>query len=143
MSAALFHIRGEGKIKLSVLKTYGEGTEFAPSKTYRLIGDRIIGAIDGKEAVLQAIELMLSTQRWRYRIFSGDYGCELQALLGESGRLLETEIELLVREALEEDDRIASIENISVKYERDTAEISFTAVSRFGEIDVERSIWIG
>ncbi len=130
----------ERERRLSVLKTYGEGVSFAPSKTYRLAGDRIVGMIDGKESVLQAIELILSTERWRYRIFSKDYGCELQALLGESERPLETETELIIREALAEDDRITSVENVSVKYEGDRVTIGFTAVSRFGDIEVERSV---
>lgn len=125
------------------MKTYGDDVAFAPSKTYRLMGNRVVGMVDGKNAVLQAIELILGTQRWQHEIFSGDYGCELAELFGESGHSPEKEIELLISEALFEDDRITSIENFSVKYEGDTALISFTAVSRFGDIYVERSASIG
>ena len=56
---------------------------------------------------------------------------------------MEKEIELLMKEALQEDDRITAIEGLSVEYEGDTAKISFTAVSRFGDIKVERSVSVG
>ena len=128
---------------MSVLKTYGDEVTFASSNTYRLVGDRIMGMTDGKSAVLQAIELALGTERWRYVIFSGDYGCELSSLFGQNRRPMEKEIELLIKEALEEDDRITAIENFSVRYEGDTAVISFTAISRFGDIQVERSVLVG
>lgn len=128
---------------MSVLKTYGGEVTFAPSRTYRLVGDRILGMTDGRDAVLQAIELALGTQRWGHEIFSGDYGCEIQALFGQDKRPMEKEIELLMKEALQEDDRITAIEGLSVEYEGDTAKISFTAVSRFGDIKVERSVSVG
>lgn len=128
---------------LSVLKTYGDGTEFAPSNTYRLVKDRVVGMTDGKSAVLQAIELALGTERWRYEIFSSDYGCEIQSLLGQNRRPMEKEIELMISEAIKEDDRITGIEGFSMRYEGDTAKISFTAISRFGDIRVERSISVG
>ena len=70
---------------MSVLKTYGsDTTSRKPSKTYRIVGDRIEGFCDGKQAVMQAIDLMLNTERWRHLIYSGDYGVELEELLGQS-----------------------------------------------------------
>lgn len=128
---------------MSVLKTYGDDTVFATSRTYRLDGDRIMGMTDGKEAVFQAIELALTTGRWQHGIYSGDYGCEIHELFGHDSRPMEKEIELLMREALEQDDRITEVKDFRVDYKGDTAEISFTAVSRFGDIQVERSVLVG
>lgn len=129
---------------MSVLKTYGEfRPDFAPSKTYRLTGDRISGMTDGKGAICQAIDLALSTERWRYQIFSADYGCELQALFGQQKRVDPVEIKLLIEEALLEDDRIKAIEDMLVEYEGDTAAISFTAVTAFGDIKAERRVSVG
>ena len=68
---------------MSVLKTYPDGTTTAPSKTFRIHGGRIEGTIDGLDAVRQSIELILTTERFLWPIFSSDYGAELEELIGD------------------------------------------------------------
>lgn len=129
---------------MSVLKTYGEDTtSFKPSKTYRLTSDRVEGKTDGKNAVSQAIDLMLSTERWRHLIYSGDYGVELEELFGKSRGYLEADMERRFSEALAEDDRIKGIEGFAMTFLGDEAHISFTVITTFGNVTVERSVSIG
>ena len=129
---------------MSVLKSYGERErKTAPSKTYRLLKDRISGMTDGGEAMAQAIELALSTERWRYAIYSADYGCELPSFFGQSNRPTVQTVRLMIEEALLEDDRITSIEDFSAVVKGDVLEISFSAVTTFGRIFVKRSESIG
>ncbi|MFV0497186.1 MAG: DUF2634 domain-containing protein [Candidatus Fimivivens sp.] len=128
---------------MSVLKTYGEEARgLKPSATYRLVGDRIDGKTDGKAAAMQAIELMLSTERWRHLIYSGDYGLELEGILGKSRGYLEADMERRFSEALAEDDRIEGIEGFEMVFSGDEAHISFTVITVFGDIQVERSVSI-
>ncbi len=125
---------------MSVLKSYQDSErKTAPSKTYRLLKDRISGIIDGKQAVVQAIELMLSAERWKYAIFSSDYGYELYRHWGESDRPTEELLRLMIEETLLEDDRIASVGNFSATISGDTVKMTFTAKTVFGDVTVERS----
>ena len=74
-----------------------------PGKTFCLDGP---GMIDGKEAVRQAIYLILNTERYAWLIHSWNYGVELHSLIGQDPDFCIPEIERCVREALLQDDRI-------------------------------------
>ena len=129
---------------MSVLKSYGErDRKTAPSRTYKLSGSRISGMTDGIEAVKQAIKLALSTERWRHAIYSADYGCELIGLFGHSQRPSEQTVRLMIEETLLEDDRILKIEDFTAAYSGDLLKIAFTAVTSFGNIEIERSESVG
>jgi hypothetical protein len=130
-------------VYLSVLKTYGENlASLVPSQTYRLINNRIEGRVDGKNAISQAIDLMLSTERWRHLIYSGDYGLELEELLGKSRGYLEADMERRFSEALAEDDRIKGIQDFAMTFSGDQANISLTVITTFGNVTVERRVSI-
>lgn len=45
-----------------------------PTKTYKIKDNRIVGFADGKEALKQAIQLILGTERYEYLIYSWNYG---------------------------------------------------------------------
>lgn len=129
---------------MSVLKIYGaDTTSFKPSRTYRLTGYRVEGKTDGKAAMLQAIDLALSTERWRHLIYSGDYGMELEELFGKSRPYVAADIERRIREALLEDDRITAVEDFEIAFSGDTATVSCTAVTIFGGVNIERGVTLG
>ena len=129
---------------MSVLKTYGnDTTSFKPSKTYRLTGGRVEGKTDGKTAMLQDIDLALSTERWRYLIYSGDYGMELDELFGKSRPYVVADMERRITEALLEDDRITAVENFEISFSGDTATVCCTAVTTFGDVSIERGVTLG
>lgn len=127
---------------MSVLKTYSK-PENAVSKTYKLENKRISGKIDGKAAVAQAIELAITAERWRFPIFSGDYGCELEGLFEQDDRPSRERIRLMLEDTLLEDDRISAVEDVFISFKGDVATISFTAVTEFGNVNAERSVSIG
>lgn len=129
---------------MSVLKTYGEkAAGLKPSQTYRLTNGRVEGRTDGKNAISQAVDLMLSTERWRHLIYSGDYGLEMEELFGKSRGYLEADMARRFSEALSQDDRINGIEDFQMTFSGDEANISFTVVTLFGNLTVERRVSIG
>jgi len=129
---------------MSVLKTYGDDVDgFHPSKTWRLSGNHIQGMIDGQEAIMQAVELILSTERFMYDIFSYDYGVEFSELIGKDRAFVLADIERRISEALEEDDRITGISNFNIDFDREAAKVSFTVNSIFGDFDEERNVELG
>ena len=129
---------------MSVLKTYTEGsTGFIPSKTWGINGNHIGGFIDGLEAFTQAVQLILSTERYDELIYSWDYGTEFADLIGERKTIIEADIERRIDEALKQDDRYTSIEDFTIKFEGEHAYISFTVNSVFGDVQIERGFDVG
>ncbi len=127
---------------MSVLKTYGADTDsFKPSRTYRLQGRRIEGYVDGKEAVEQAVDLILSVERFYYPIYSMDYGVELAELVGKPRPYVQGDIRRRITEALMEDDRIKEVKDFDLKFKGENAIVRFTVVSEFGEL--ERTVLVG
>lgn len=129
---------------MSVLKTYTEQTGYHPSKTFRIHDGRIEGTIDGLDAVRQSAELILTTERYAWEIFSTDYGVELEELIGERRpAYIEADIERRITEALMEDDRITEVKDFSLEFDRESAHIKLMIVTDFGEIPLERSVSLG
>lgn len=122
-----------------------ESAELQTSRTYKINFDslRIGGTVDGKEAIAQAIMCILQTERFAFLIYSWGYGFESNALIGADENVIKTEIGRYLTEALTEDDRIDSIENVEVEIiDKQTAAVSFTAVSVFGEIPITTEVSI-
>lgn len=129
---------------MSVLKTYGDDADsFHPSKTWRLENGHLQGMIDGAQAVAQAVDLMLSTERFYYDVFSYDYGVELADLVGKDRAFVKADIERRITEALEQDDRITGISDFEISFDREIANVSFTVNTIFGDLDTERSVSLG
>lgn len=112
-----------------------------PSKTYSLDFNtgRIGGFIDGKEALKQFIRKAIITERSKWRIYTDDYGCELPSLIGQdvTPGFLQSEIPRVVTEAIEYDERILSVDNISARRSGDAVFISADINSIYGSISQE------
>lgn len=120
--------------------------ETMPSKTYKIdfeTGEIYAEFIDKLDAVKQAVIKTIKTTRDRYLIYSSDYGCEIQYLIGEfySDEYLQIEVPRLIREALMIDDRINSVENFVVNRIGDELYVKFEVVTDFGDsIPIEVSL---
>lgn len=116
--------------------------EQQPSLTYGIDFERgrIIGMIDELEAVKQAVFLILQTERYRYLIYSDDYGSELEGLIGRDPLFVQSEIKRRIREALMQDDRIEDVTNFRLQFNGDSVLIRFTVISIFGEIEAEQEV---
>lgn len=82
--------------------------ETQPSRTYalRFDGYPSAGKLDGVEAMKQAIFLALQIERFRFAIYSWNYGIELDALLGQSMTpYLQAKVAKAIEDALLADDR--------------------------------------
>ena len=115
--------------------------ELDASRTYRVLNGRVVGWIDNKQALRQAIEKLLHTERYMYEIYTDEYGIELQALIGENFDLVESEIGRIIKEALLADDRIVSVENIqATKLDSTSLLITFSVESIFGTLAFEEVV---
>lgn len=115
--------------------------EIEPSYTYAINEDRISGYIDEKEAIKQAIYLIINTERFEYIIYSWDYGIELQDLIGESISYVKSEVKRRITESLICDDRIESIDDfIFEQLSKRILLVKFTANTIYGSVDIETEV---
>lgn len=104
-----------------------------PSKTYRDTGKRIIGKIDGIEAVKQTVWHVLSKERYAYPIYPDSFGMELEKYPGNSFEYLQAAIQKDLSEALTQDDRIYNVTVTDItKTDIDSAEVTFDVYSTEG-----------
>lgn len=113
--------------------------EIEPSLNYKMMipEERIKGKCDELEAMKQVIFKILNTERYEYPIYSWDYGIELKDLIGEPMPFVIPELERRIKEALEADDRIDSVDSFDFEIDRRNVHASFTVHTIFGDLENE------
>lgn len=113
--------------------------EQMPSHTYNINRNtnRISGYIDGKDAIIQAIYLILQTERYESMIYNWYYGVEFDGLIGKNKDYVTSELQRVIREALTEDDRITEVSDFDITYTDDGALIVFLVQTNIGDITIE------
>ncbi|MBU5486462.1 DUF2634 domain-containing protein [Clostridium sp. MSJ-11] len=113
-----------------------------PTKTYKIDFEKgkVVGICDDVEALKQAIQLILNTERYEHLIYSWNYGSELKDLTGKDRDITESEIKRRVTEALIQDERINNIDNFIFKYDKDGVIVDFTVFSIYGDFEVTKEV---
>ncbi|WP_251855338.1 DUF2634 domain-containing protein [Enterococcus italicus] len=118
-----------------------EEIQIESSKTYRILNGRVNGWIDELDAMKQAVEKTLQTERFRFEIYSDNYGIEIENLIGEQYDLVVAEAERIIKEALLNDERIVSIDEVIVsKTASESVLISFIVSTVFGSFSAEQEV---
>lgn len=113
------------------------------TRTYKMDLDagRVVGFIDGAEAMKQTILKILLTERFDFLIYSWNYGTELKAVVGKSFQVLSSEIKRVISEALLADSRITDVVDFNVRQiDKRSVDVAFTAETVFGAIPIERTV---
>ena len=65
-----------------------------PTKTFLIDWNshQISGFADGLEAMRQAVEIILQNERFRWQIYTADFGSELEELVGEDYDFIVSEL---------------------------------------------------
>ncbi|MEY8370115.1 DUF2634 domain-containing protein [Aerococcaceae bacterium 50-4] len=114
-----------------------------PTKTYKVVHNRIIGYTNDLDAMKQAIDKSLQTERFHYLIYSESYGHDLIDLIGQDFDLAYSEIERLITEALIADDRVSGIENLELKKtDKHSIVVTFKVVTIYGSMNSELEVKI-
>ena len=113
-----------------------------PSNTFAIdfISNKIIGFVDEKEAIKQAIALILNTERYKFLIYSWNYGAEFEELIGAHPDIVEDESERLISEALLQDNRIKAVYDFGFERIKDSIIVTFTVDTIFGVIEAETEV---
>ena len=116
-----------------------------PSHTYKMHIDKsnVRGYADEIEAMKQAIYKILLTERYQYVMYSGDYGIETEDLFGEPVEYVCPELERRITEALEQDDRIESVDDFEFEFpKKGVVSVKFVAKTVFGDVPAEKEVEI-
>lgn len=116
-----------------------------PGLTYHMRVDmndgtagQIIGYIDDRDAVEQAVYKILNTERGEFEIYGDEYGVEIDDLFGMPMAYVVPEVDRRIKDALLQDDRIEAVGNFKFDLpRRGVLHVSFTVTSIFGNINAE------
>lgn len=116
--------------------------EEQPSYTYKLDIDkgRIKGMTDEADAMLQAVYLILSVERYQYPIYSYNYGVELADLIGQPKDYVMSEAKRRITEALTQDDRIESVDEWAFETTKNSVIVTFVVHTIFGDIETTKEV---
>ena len=106
-----------------------------PSLNYKMNLDRetVNGMCDKQEAMKQVIYKILNTERYKYLIYSWNYGIELEDLFGQPAKAVTGELER----------RITSVDSfVFDTSKRHKVAATFTAHTIFGDIEAESEVTI-
>lgn len=128
--------------RASMLRPYGDNIpDYVPSLTFKVSDGRMRGKVDGLDAVVQAIELILSTERFQHLIYSWNMGMETQDLIGSRKEEVRADLTRRIEEALTQDDRITGISNFDLDFSGENATANFIVNTVFGT--VKRTVELG
>jgi hypothetical protein len=94
--------------------------------------------VSGKEAVLVWAWKALNSSRYKYEIYTWDYGCEVESLIGKpfTEELKQSEATRYIRECLLVNPYITDVSDITASLIDDILSISCTIETIYGEVDV-------
>lgn len=113
-----------------------------PSLTWKINEERaeVRGTVDEREAMKQAVNKILQTERYRYAIYDWNYGIELEELYGKNVTYVIPELKKRIEEALLSDDRVTAVTDFSFQQERGSVTAEFVVHTIFGEMTAERTV---
>lgn len=115
-----------------------------PNRTYRMQieEEKIGGNTDNLAAIEQACYKILNTERYRYVIYSWNYGVELQELFGKPIPYVFSELPRRIREALTQDDRVNDVMNFELSHNKGDVLAKFEVMTKYGVIPMEKGVRI-
>lgn len=104
-------------------------TWYADPETHRLQG-----LTDGLQAAAQAVEVMLSVERFRWQIYGPHFGVSWAGLIGQDPGYVASELQRRIRDALSVDRRVLGIQDFSYSAQGDTLTARFTVQTVYGDL---------
>lgn len=119
-------------------------SEKMPSKSYRMriADERIAGSVDELEAIAQACYKVLNTERYRFVIYSWNYGIELSDLFGKPIPYVFAELPRRISEALLQDDRVLDVTDFELSNTGGDVLAKFVVSTEYGDIEMEKGVSI-
>lgn len=118
--------------------------EDQPGRTWKIDREkgRIVGECDNWEAVRQAVEIILWTERFRWQIYRPWSGVQYEGLIGLDPGYVAAELKRRVREALLMDSRVTGLTNYAHTFSDGILHATFTVTTVFGNIEESAEVRI-
>ena len=113
-----------------------------PGYTHKLDIDRqrVSGMTDKREALYQAIYLILNVERYAWPIYSWRYGSEFSDLIGKAKDYAMSEMKRRITEALLQDDRITGLSGWEFETSRKSVRVSFVVHTIYGDAAASKEV---
>ncbi|MCL1872954.1 MAG: DUF2634 domain-containing protein [Clostridiales bacterium] len=112
------------------------------SKTQRISWRKkcLADNIDGLEACAQAAHMILSTERYKYLIYSWNYGVELESLEGQPIPLILADLPRRITEALLADDRFLEVSQFELEEKKKKVSVKAQAKTVYGWLEIKKEV---
>lgn len=119
--------------------------ENQPSYTYYVDTDtnQILRMCDGFEAVKQAFNLLINTQRFIHQGFTSDYGMDWSDLIGRPVDYIISETQARLKDAIKPDSRFVSVDlssNNPYTIDGDSIVMNFEVITVFGGFETSMEV---
>lgn len=107
-----------------------------PSKTWYVnpTTKQISGMVDGYQAIVQAVEILFSVERFWWQIYSPNFGVQWQGLIGLNPGFVGLEIQRRAKDAIKPDSRLLDIADFSYTVNGDSLTAQFTVKTVYGDV---------
>lgn len=112
---------------------------------YKMVqGQNVIrGYVEEIEMMKQVVYKILVTERYKYIIYSWNYGIELDDLFGQPTNYVKPELKRRIIEALIQDVRIINVDNFEFDdSKRGVLEAKFTVYTIYGDFETMKEVTI-
>lgn len=118
-----------------------ESLDDEPTLTFKVENGRIRGKVDEQEAMIQAVDKILQTERLVFPIYSDQYGNDFNDLIGKDMGYAKVEVERMLKEALLADDRVTDVQVDEIEQiSRDTLQVKGICITTFGDINIDSEV---
>ena len=95
--------------------------------------------VSGNDAIRVWVYKAIKTTRYQYEIYTWDYGCEIETLIGKGFRasFIESEAKRYIEEAIIVNPYIRNINKIDITFEKDTLKASVYLETIYGSLNVQ------
>lgn len=107
-----------------------------PSLTWQadLVTNRLRGRCDGWEAVRQAVEIILHVERYKWQIYTPNFGTDYDGLLGTEPGFAASELRRRLEDAFLPDNRILGLRDYTWTFSGVSLTAVFTVRTVFGDV---------
>ncbi len=98
------------------------------------VTNRLRGRGDNYEAVRQAVEVIVNVERFKWQIYTPNFGTDYDGLLGTEPGYAASELRRRLEDAFLPDNRILGIKDYIYSFQDVSLSVSFTVRTVFGDV---------
>ena len=95
---------------------------------------RLRGRGDGWEAVRQAVEIIVNVERFKWQIYTPNFGADYDGLLGNEAGFVASELQRRLEDAFLPDSRLLGMKDFTWSARDTSLAASFTVLTVFGDV---------